>query len=115
MAECRNVGVEQKVRFLGTPRDVIAEIAGIGEDGPHDGHCPGVTRPVGVPGPVVGGRAWHALVSQDGGDLLVARTCQVHGIDAVDDRGGPGVRGELMEPSSGGRLGWVRMGPAIGN
>ena len=68
-----------------------------------------------VPTSVVSGWTQNPFVGQHGCDLLVARTGKVRVIDALHDRSGHRVGGELMEPGARGRLGWVRMGSVIGD
>ena len=94
------IRVEKYVGFLGAARNVIAEVAGIGQDAPDSRFGPGVTRPVRVSGPVVGRWAGHPLAGEHRRDVLVARPSQKHVIDALHDRRRLGVHFELVEPST---------------
>jgi hypothetical protein len=53
MAENRRVGIEQDVRLLGATRDVVAEVAGVGQDGAHRRHGPGMAGAMRVADSVV--------------------------------------------------------------
>ena len=113
MAESGGVGIEQDVRLLGAARDVVAEVAGVGQDGAHRRHGPGLAGSMRVAQPVVRRRTRDPFVGEHGGDLLVPRTRDVHLVDAPHDGRCQRVGSQLMEPGARGRLGRVRVGSEI--
>ena len=113
MAEGDVVDVDEDlVASLPVP-DLVAGVAGIGQDGPDRALGPGGPGAVPVANGIGGRGGEDSVVGEAPGDGVQPAAGQAFGEDPLDDRGGVRVGFQLMETLTGDGLARVGMGVSV--